>query len=120
MNKRPLPVTVLGWLYIVVGVGGIAAHIGEIKPRHFFEPEVGLPLVVRLLGILAGAFMLRGSNWARWLAVAWIGFHVVLSSFLSVRAAVMHAVLCLVFTYLLFRPGANRYFRARGDDSVTL
>jgi len=29
---------------------------------------------VRLSGIVAGVWMLRGENWARWLAIAWIVF----------------------------------------------
>ena len=33
------------------------------------------------LAIVCGVFLLRGHNWARWLALAWIAFHVVLSAF---------------------------------------
>jgi hypothetical protein len=111
MKKRPLSVTVIGWIYIATGVGGIAAHVTEIHLRYLFETDVLLPLIVRLLAILSGVFMLRGSNWGRRLAVAWIGYHVVLSSFFSLRAAVLHALLFAVFTYFLFRRSANAYFR---------
>lgn len=111
MKKRPISLTVIGWIYIATGIGGIAAHVNEIHLRYFFETEVLLPLIVRLVAVLSGAFMLRGSNWARWLALAWIGFHVILSSFSSLRAAAVHALLFAAFTYFLFRRSANVYFR---------
>lgn len=112
MKTRPLSVTVIAWIYIVVGVGGIAAHITEFRPQHLFEQDTLWPLVVRLLGILAGVFMLRGNDWARWLAVAWIAFHVALSAFHSRHELVVHSVICAVLTFFLFRPPANEYFRA--------
>ena len=31
--------------------------------------------IIRVAAIVGGAFMLRGHNWARWLVLAWIGFH---------------------------------------------
>ena len=55
--------------------------------------------------------MLRGCNWARWLALAWIAFHVVLSAFHSLPEFALHAVLCAVFAYFLLRPDAALYFR---------
>ena len=112
MKRRPLSVTVIAWIYIIVGVGGVVAHITEFRPQHLFEQDVLWPLVVRLLGILAGVFMLRGNDWARWLAVAWIAFHVVLSAFHSRHELVEHSVICAVLTFLFFRPPANEYFRA--------
>jgi len=111
MSKRPISVTVIAWIYIVVGIGGIAAHITELNPRHPFELEVVEALVVRLLGIVAGVFMLRGHNWARWLAVAWIAFHVALSAFHSHQGLLVHVALFAVFTFFLFRSAANEYFR---------
>lgn len=112
MKRRPLSVTVIAWIYILVSVGGIAAHITDFKPQHLLDQDALWPLVVRLLGTLAGVFMLRGNDWARWLAVAWIAFHVVLSAFQSRHELVVHSVICGVLTFLLFRPPANEYFRA--------
>ena len=57
------------------------------------------------------SFLLRGHNWARWLALAWIAFHVVLSAFHAIPELVIHAVFCAVFAWVLFRPEAARYFR---------
>jgi len=111
MSPRPISVTVIAWIYIVVGIGGIAGHFTEFNPRHPFELEVVEALVVRLLGIVAGVFLLRGGNWARWLAVAWIAFHVVLSVSHSRQQLIVHSVLFAVITFFLFRPAANEHFR---------
>ncbi len=56
--------------------------------------------------------MLRGHNWARWLALAWIAFHVVLSAFHALAELAVHSLFCAIMAYFLFRPAANGYFRA--------
>jgi len=113
MKKRPISVTIVSWIYIVAGIGGIAAHATEFDLRHPFSNDVVLALIVRLLAIIAGAFMLRGAKWARWLAIAWIAFHVVLSAFHSFPSAAFHALLLAVFAYFLFRRHANTYFSSK-------
>lgn len=110
-KKRPLSVTLIGWLYAAVGFVAIGAHITEINLRHPLEKDLVWGFLVNLIAILSGAFMLRGSNWARWLAMAWIAFHVVLSAFHSLHEVVVHALLFAAFAYFLFRRPANEYFR---------
>src|SRR5689334_3421592 len=110
MSKRPLSITIVAWIYIAAGIVGIAAHITEFDVRHPFSNDAVLALIVRLLAVAAGVFMLRGANWARWLAIAWIAYHVVLSSFHSVPAAASHGLLLAVFAYFLCRRQANAYF----------
>jgi hypothetical protein len=63
------------------------------------------------MAIVAGAFMLRGSNWARWLAMVWIASHVVISIFHSPFELALHIVVCALFAWFLFRPLATLYFR---------
>ncbi len=55
--------------------------------------------------------MLRGHNWARWLAIAWMGFHVGLSAFHAFHELAIHSLFFAAITWLLFRPAAARYFR---------
>jgi hypothetical protein len=57
-----------------------------------------------------------GQNWARWLALAWIAFHVVLSALHPIPELIIHAVFCAVFAWLLFRPEAARYFRGAQSE----
>jgi hypothetical protein len=109
MAKRPLSVTLLSLLMIAAGAVGIAYHLGDFKAAHR-ESDIFLLLAVRLLAIVAGVFMLRGYNWARRLALAWLTFHVVVSAFDSWAKCGMHAVLLAVFIIFLFRSPAREYF----------
>jgi len=109
--KRPLSVTILSWIYIAVGV--VSFIYGA--PLHAIHADDVIAESVRLSGIIAGAFMLRGENWARWLAIAWIAFHIGLSAFHNLRELAVHAAFGIVIAILLFRPNAARYFKLKAD-----
>jgi len=112
MNKRPLSVTLISCLFIAAGAMGIIYHAGELT-KMATNPEVILILVVRLLAIVGGIYALRGINWARWLLLAWIGYHVVISFFHTSAELIMHAVIMAITLAALFLPKANAYFRNR-------
>jgi hypothetical protein len=112
MKKRPLPVTAVSWLLIAAGVVGLAYHLREFRTLHPFPYDALWINLVRVLAVLFGAYMLRGHNWARWLAMAWISFHVVLSALHSLGEFAMHAVIFALFAYALFQRDAAEYFRA--------
>src|SRR5581483_8263276 len=80
--RRPVPVIVVGCLYVVVGIGGAAAHLMAMRR---FESDVLPAVVVNLAALISGIWILRRQNWARWLAIAWMAFHVILSVFHSPR-----------------------------------
>jgi hypothetical protein len=86
-------------------------HFTEIRARRAFHYDDVLIELVAFLAILSGAFMLRGHNWARWLALTWIAFHVILSAFHALGEFTMHALFCAAISWFLFRPDAKRYFR---------
>jgi len=109
MKKRPTPVTLLSLILIVTGLGGILYHIREFTPAHMLG--YGLILLVRALAVVAGVFMLRGNNWARWLAMLWVAFHVVVSAFHSKGELVTHILVFAVFAYVLLGREAADYFR---------
>jgi hypothetical protein len=112
-NKRPISVTILACVYLAVGVGGFAVHFRELLARH--PDAVGIE-VTELTAIVCGVYLLRGQNWVRWLALAWVVFHVILSAFHAIRELAVHALLCAVFAWLLFRPEAARYFRGAQSE----
>ena len=112
MKRRPLAVTIIAWVYIVVGAAGFAYHFQEFEGRAVFQGNTLWIELVRIVAVVSGIFMLRGRNWARWAAVAWIAFHVVVSAFHSVPELAVHAVLCAAIAYFLFHPAAAEYFRA--------
>ena len=114
LRQRPLSITILACVYIVAGAIGFAAHLTDFRASDAFRYDGIWIELVRLLAVLAGAFMLRGRNWARWLAMAWIAFHVVLSIFHSRMELIVHALICAAFAWCLFGPGTSRYFGGSG------
>lgn len=109
MNKRPLYVTIIAWLYILTGVAWFAYRSPEIKG---FDEDLVWSGLTCLAAIVCGIYMLRSQNWARWLALAWMAFHVILSLFHALPQLALHAVFLAILAFFLFRPAATRYFRA--------
>jgi hypothetical protein len=60
--------------------------------------------------------MLRGHNWARWLALAWMAFHVAISVG-HWQQFVPHAILFALFAYGLFRVDARGFFQPASPDA---
>jgi hypothetical protein len=111
MKHRPLSITLISCLFIAAGVIGIIYHASELK--DVATPEVSLVFFVRILAIIGGIFTLRAVKWARWLLVAWITYHVILSFFHSSAEVIMHFLLSIVVVVSLFHPKANTYFRKK-------
>jgi hypothetical protein len=116
LNKRPLSITVIGWVFIAVGSIALGYHLqpqhtAEFRAHPSLENELIWVCLVRVLAIVSGVFMLRGWNWARWLLVMWLAYHVALSALHSVFEVVVHGLLFGVIVYFLFRTPANAFFR---------
>jgi len=110
MNERPIYVTIIGWLYIAVGVVGFAYHATELRSTYPIPFDFITIELISLAAALAGIYLLRGKNWARWLTVAWMAIHVIVSAFHSWTEMAMHALFCAILVYLLFGPRARQYF----------
>ena len=104
---RPRTITIISWLFIIFG--SIALLSGVLPFRDLMSHwYVHLS---RILMIVAGVFMLKGQNWARWLLVLWIGFHIVISALHSLLFLLMHVVIFSVILYFVFRRQASNYFQ---------
>ncbi len=116
MDKRPRAITVISWIFIAFGSIALLASslslvdtsaaqiIAELKAHWMAH-------VVRILAVVSGVFMLYGYNWARWLLVVWLGYHVILSVLHSPLQLLVHTLFLAVALYFLFRPQASAYFR---------
>jgi len=113
---RPFAITVLSWLYIAVGAVALIHH-GRVALRSPHQEDVWI-LLTELLAILAGAFMLRGANWARWLALLWIAAHIVIAWLNGPQQVAFHAVIFAGIAFLLFRADARAWFRANPGAAV--
>jgi hypothetical protein len=120
MKNRPVAVSLIGWLYILTGVIGFVYHFTELTARNPIIHEALAIEAIRLAAIACGVFVLRGHNWARWLALAWMGFHVVLSAFHAVSDLVVHCLFFVLIACFLFRRDASRYFREDNNHQQQL
>ncbi len=111
-RKRPITITSLSWLYIAVGSLGTAGHYGNFLTHKPTVSEFAWITVLGVAAVVAGVFMLRGLSWARWLAIAWMAAHVVISVFHPLSELIIHCTLLALFSYLLFRRDAREYFSA--------
>jgi|SRR3954468_13597603 hypothetical protein len=134
MKKRPLSITIIGWIALAIGsialavdllqlFRAFAGQVSEAQPLRFSEES--MILMTHALAVLAGVFLLRGCNWARWLLIAWMAFHVALSLFHRPFELIVHALMLAALVYFLFRPAASRYFRLlqpaeRPDVSISI
>lgn len=113
-SKRPIAVLILSSLYIVVGTVGFIAHF-HLHELVVLQYDSLLVELTELLAVISGAFMLRGCNWARWLAVIWMAFHVAIS-FPVVREVVIHSIIFVLIAWILFRSDGRRYFMPSQPD----
>lgn len=108
---RPFAITVLGWLYIVVGIVGLVRH-GWVAIHAWHTEDLWI-LLTELVALVAGIFLLRGANWARWLAFVWTAAHVVIAYLNGPSEVLVHAIIFIGITILLFRADARIFFRPK-------
>jgi hypothetical protein len=117
-RPRPLSITIISWVFIIFGaialISGLlplmsattAQRVADFKSHWMVH-------LSRLAQIVGGLFMLRGHNWARWLMVAWIAFHIVVGALHSVVQLAVHVGIFSVILFFLFRRPASAYFTGR-------
>ena len=125
MDKRPRSITIISWIFIAFGTVTLVVGLLTLVDKSFAQITADLKVhwmvyVVRLLAVVSGAFMLYGYNWARWLLVAWLGFHVILSFMHSPFELLVHGLLAGVVLYFLFRPQASTYFRGTHHNATQI
>lgn len=104
--KRPFSVTFLGYFFILVGIAALLYHL----VRSSLDYWMLLIALLEIVAIVAGVFLIKGRNWARWLLLLWIAFHVFASALNSLSASVPHLLLLVAVAYFLFTPPDSKYF----------
>lgn len=117
MTKPPVAVISISVLFLVVGVVGFIHQVVEWVATGGFSTDRGLVLLIDSLAILGAIFLFRAANWARWLVVGWMAFHVVVSAFHPLRELIIHGLFLVALAYFLFRPPVSLYFRKRSSST---
>jgi uncharacterized membrane protein HdeD (DUF308 family) len=118
MKDRPLSITIISWLFIVLGsialVSGLLPMVNATAEQRVADLKSHWMVhLSHLAQIVSGLFMLRGHNWARWLLVAWIAFHIVISALHSIPQLAIHVAIFSVILFFLFHRPASEYFASR-------
>ena len=114
--NRPLPVIIVSALFILTGSVGIANSI-----KDFLEPNDKLYqlvwiLFVRILAVVCGLLLLYRIGWARWLAIAWLVYHIGISALNSTPQMIAHIVFLIIVSVLLFLPVSSMYFQNKTNN----
>ncbi len=124
-SVRPIPVTVVAWLLIVMGVLVLVFSPFILNGPTGKQPMAGsaLPIAVQavqiyvgcIVSITCGIYMLSGRNWARLLYVGLtaLGFILAFATSPAKLMLLPGFALYVVITILLFLPRSNAYFSGR-------
>jgi hypothetical protein len=115
MKARPLSITIISWLFMIFGgialLSGLLPLTGANTAQLIAEFKTHWMVhLSRLAAIVSGLLMLRAHNWARWLLVAWIVFHIVIGALHGWIPLVTHVLIFSVILFFLFRRRAREYF----------
>jgi hypothetical protein len=113
MKNCPVPVIIVSFLFILVGCIGLVYHLKEFFELNNNLNETVWILCLRILAVVCGVFLLFRINWARWLAIAWLVYHIVISAFNSTSEMIAHIVILVLVAVLLFLPVSSTYFQKK-------
>jgi hypothetical protein len=113
MKKRPIPVVIVSIVFILTGCIGFIYHFNELFEPNYKLYELIWVLLLRILAVVCGILLFLGIDWARWLAIAWLLYHVLLSSLHSTSEMITHIFLLIIFSVLLYLPASNGYFKIK-------
>jgi hypothetical protein len=126
MEKRPLSLTIIAWVLIVISVLALigAFTMGSNPAMMKMIDQMHLSLMVEqawtVLGVIINLIVaygiLKGQPWSRVLYVVWGIIGLVVGFFISpMKAAlVLSLVILVVISIFLFSEKANEWFSARG------
>ena len=122
--KRPLSLTIIGWLFVVVGIGSLVRHLGPLVLGDASAPapdagDAALAWIVAsgLVAIAGGVLLLRRVSCGRWVIAAWLAFHIWVGWLHDPLSLAMHAALFVVVVFFLFRPVASAWLRGAGGGT---
>ena len=113
MKKCPIVVAVVAVLLMLAGAARVLGGVLNASSLSADHYQIVWMVGVNLIAIVAGIFILRGDNWARWLAMAWMAFHVAISFYNNINQVLMHSIILALFAWCLFRGEARAYFANR-------
>jgi hypothetical protein len=116
VNKRPLSITIISFLFILLGALTVihaAWDLVNTEQRLTNLEHHWMIYVSGVAAILGGAFLFKGHNWARWLLVLWMAFHIVVGALNGIVPLLTHVVIFSALSIFLFRRPASSYLSSQ-------
>ena len=124
MRERPLSISVIGWLFLLMAIIMVCGLLISIVNPAYRErllalnhlslhTQYSMLIISAVISGVAGMGVLRQQGWARWVYLFWsiIGFAVYSLTGAFEPDMVPGMLLAIVIIVFLFAPGANRYYR---------
>lgn len=112
--KRPVAVILVATVYLLIGTAGFIRHFPDLATGQ--SDAIAIE-ITEITAVVCGVYLLRRHNWARWLALWWVIFHVMLSLLHPLPELGLHAALCVLIAWALFRPATSAWFIHRPVSS---
>lgn len=118
--KRPLSITIIAILFIAIGAlapfrdgwklleSSSLRHGPGITPHDW--RDFGYAFSTHFLALIGGIALFRGMGWSRWLLLAWMLFHVILSFWHNPLEVALHAAMLALLAFFFFSRRAAAYF----------
>ena len=109
---RPISVTIVAWIVIVLGVAGAFLMMPGISKAPLTSMQITFAYAGLAVAVVSGIFMLGGKNWARWLYVVWciFGLTYALTTVPNPLLLIPGALKAAIIAFVLFRKPANSFF----------
>jgi hypothetical protein len=132
MKKRPLALTIIGRVLVVMGIVSIYATSVNLKNPKVIDymSQSPLPLSIQYailaLGVMvmtiSGLGILKGKNWSRLLYAGWgLGSFLLSLAIGTMQASMIPGlIIFLIIAYFLFRSDANAFFSPIDPDQNRL
>jgi len=116
VEKRPRSIIVVSLLFILLGLITLvhaAVELINTTDRLTDLKSHWMIYLSAVAAIVGGVFLFKGQNWARWLLVLWMAFHIVVGALHGIVTLLTHVAIFAVILFFLFRRPASSYFKNR-------
>jgi uncharacterized membrane protein HdeD (DUF308 family) len=116
VEKRPLSIVVISLLFILLGAITLVHALVEFINATDRLTDLKSHWMIYLSAVAAivgGLFLFKGENWARWLLVLWMAFHIVVGALHGIGPLVTHVVIFSVILFFLFRRPVSSYLSSQ-------
>ena len=128
MEKRPVSLTIIAWLLIVISVLVLLSLIAvtamssnpqlsqKLAEMHVSTASQILSVIGAVIDLICAYGILKGLPWSRVLYVVWGVVGTIANFYISPQklGVVMGLVILVIFAIFLFGEKANVWFQARG------